>query len=163
TVIRGELRAIERTIPGLTSEERVPVPGHPGIWVPYGHLLDLEAAGHTTVIPQGLTKEFDIKELLGGVEAPEARERCQGVRPLVQPRNAGAEKSNARPGSADAQPWTVRQSIVLGSFLLCTVIVVLAASVVTYNSVSPAAAAAAGALALVVMVVVGLFILRTSG
>jgi len=159
TVIRSELRAIERTIPGLTSEERVPVPGHPGIWVPYGHLLDLEAAGHTTVIPQGLTKEFDIKELLGGVEAPEARESGQ----VVRPRNAGGEKRNARPGSADAQPWTVRQSIALGSFLLGAVIVVLAASVVTYKLVSPAAAAAAGALALVVMVVVGLFILRTSG
>lgn len=159
TVIRSELRAIERTIPGLTSEERVPVPGNPRIGVPYGHLLDLEAAGHTTVIPQGLTKEFAIKDLLGGVETPEVRESGQ----LVPPRNVRGTNSNTRSGSADAQPWTVRQSIALGSFLLCAVIVVLAASVVTYKLVNPAAAAAAGVLAVVVMVVVGLFILRTSG
>jgi internalin A len=159
TVIRSELRAIERTIPGLASEERVPIPGQPGIWVPYSHLLDLEMAGETTVIPHGLTTKFAIKELFGGVETPETREGGQ----LVPPRNVRSAKSNARPGSADAPPWTVRQSMTLGFFLLCAVIIVLAASVVTYKFVNPAAAAAAGVLALVVSVVVGLFILRTSG
>ena len=111
TAIRAELREIYRTIPGMSSEERVPVPGHPGIWVPYGHLLDLEAAGHKTVIPQGLTQEFSIEELLAGVETP--ADRMNGR--LAPPKNANKTLNDADP---EARPWTVRQSIALGSSCL---------------------------------------------
>jgi internalin A len=160
TVIRSELRSIERTIPGLIGEERVPVPGHRGIWVPYSHLLDLESAGRMAVIPQGLTEEFPIRDLLGGVETPESRESGQ----LAPPRNVRNTKNgNSSESGGDAQPWTVQQSIALGAFLLGAVIVVLAASVVTDKLVDPGAAAAAGVLALVVTIIVGLFILRSSG
>ena len=159
TAIRTQLREIDRTIPGMSSEERVPVPAHPGIWVPYGHLLELEAAGHTTVIPQGLTQEFGIKELLAGIETP--ADRISGR--LVAPRSVREMSNGADDGSADTQPWTVRQSIALGSFLLGTVLVILAASAAAYKFLGAPAAAAAGALALAVMVIVGLFILRSAG
>lgn len=71
--VRTELREIEHTIPGLVSEERVPVPDHPGIWVPYSHLLDLETVGRLTVVPQGLTEDFSIRDLLAGIETPTNR------------------------------------------------------------------------------------------
>ncbi len=160
TAIRTELRAIERTIPGLTVEERVPVPGHTGISVPYDHLLMLDAAGHTTVIPQGLTEEFNVKELLDGVETPEARDASRTVasRDIAKPPASARDRD-----PDDSRPWTVGQSIGLGSFLLLGVIVVLAACIATYKFVNAGVAAAAGALALAVIVVVGLFILRASG
>ncbi|WP_169792421.1 COR domain-containing protein [Actinoplanes rectilineatus] len=68
TAIRAELRKIEQTLPGLAGDEQVPVPEHPGVWVPYHHLLNLEAAGREAVIPQGLIVEFPIGRLLDGVE-----------------------------------------------------------------------------------------------
>jgi internalin A len=73
TAIRGHLRAIERTIPGLSVNERVPVPGHRGLWVSYEHLVRLEAHGKTTVIPEGVVQEFEVSELLNGIERRQDR------------------------------------------------------------------------------------------
>ncbi|MET7393519.1 COR domain-containing protein [Dactylosporangium sp. NPDC005572] len=70
TAVRSQIRSIERTMPGLTGTELVPVPDKPDIWVPYRHLLDLEAAGRPTVVPQGLVNDYSISSLLDGVEDP---------------------------------------------------------------------------------------------
>jgi internalin A len=107
TAIRTELRGIERTIPGLATEERVPVPGHPGVSVPYSHLLDLEMAGRESVVPQGLTQDFDIRDLLAGVETP--TDRMNGK--VTIPSEAVGRTVAGRDGNADASPWTPRQSI----------------------------------------------------
>ncbi|SNS86340.1 hypothetical protein SAMN06264365_12694 [Actinoplanes regularis] len=71
--IRVQLRTIELTIPGLTGEGQVPVPGYPGFWVPYTHLFNLESAGIEKVTPQGMIDEFPISLLLDGVEDQSSR------------------------------------------------------------------------------------------
>ncbi|MBM2616025.1 hypothetical protein JIG36_10700 [Actinoplanes sp. LDG1-06] len=89
TAIRAELRKIEKTIPGLAGEEQVPVAGHPGVWVPYKHLLNLESVGRDTVVPQGLVEEFPIARLLDGIETKADRRPTRGTPGSGLPTAAG--------------------------------------------------------------------------
>lgn len=158
TAVRTELRGIERTIPGLTGEERVPVPNHPGIWVPYSHLLDLEAAGRQTVVPQGLTEDFNIRDLLAGIEVP--KDRATEQEAVLK----GDVESKVIVDSDDvmAKPWTVRDSMKFGWLLIAAIVLILAAFIGAYELLNVSAAAAIGAT-LTVVVIIGLFILRSSG
>jgi hypothetical protein len=117
TAIRVTLHAVGDTIPGLVIQERVPVPGHDGIWVPYQHLLNLQAAGRTTVVPQGLVEEYSISDLLGGVE--EAPMPYAGV---VGPQLP----SQAQPPVEEqpAQRETRRFALLFGCFLVAALVVV---------------------------------------
>lgn len=129
TAIRTELRNITKTIPGLSYEEQVPVPRHSGIYVPYSHLLDLEAAGHQTVIPQGTVEAIRIDNLLDGVERRSDRLRSddQSLEPL------GDDAS-----SADKDPLQRRPSLVqaiaawLGFVLPVPILLGLSAAVHRY-------------------------------
>ncbi len=161
TAIRAELRAIERTIPGLAGEEQVPVPGHPNVWVPYRHLLNLESAGRDVVVPQGLVDEFPIGQLLDGVETRTDRlltGPARDTRPPVREPEA-PEPS----GEADGKAWGQRHTFLLGGFLIGAMVVVLAAYIVASKVIGQAAGAGAAVLALIVVVVVALVMLRTAG
>lgn len=158
TAIRTELRAIERTIPGLEGEERVPVPGLPGIFVPYQHLIDLEAAGRETVVPLGTVQEFSVRELLAGVEA--TGDRVLVSRPHEERRTAGQPATGGR--RDEAAPWTIRQSAWLAGLMLAALIVIVGISVGAYELVGATVAVILG-LALAVIVVLGLFVLRVTG
>ncbi|POZ53039.1 COR domain-containing protein [Methylovulum psychrotolerans] len=64
-IIRKELQHIHRTIKGLSAKARIP---YKHITVDYQHLLNLEAMGQTTYIPEGLDEAIKIQELLAAVE-----------------------------------------------------------------------------------------------
>jgi internalin A len=104
--IRAQLRKIESTIPGLKGQEQVPVPGHPKIWVPYGHLINLESAGVEKVIPQGLTSEFPITLLLDGVEDRSDRALAHPAPSVPQPAPEQAEKGPAERFRVLSRPKT---------------------------------------------------------
>lgn len=72
-VIRSNFDHIHETIPGIKPEEKVPLPDHLEIVVDYRHLLDLEALGETSFIPEGIRERVNVKELLDGVEPEEER------------------------------------------------------------------------------------------
>jgi hypothetical protein len=153
TAIRGHLRAIERTIPGLAVNERVPVPGHPTLWVSYDHLVQLEAHGIATVIPEGVVAEFRVGELLSGVERREDRQ------PVAREVVASA------PELVERQPsWSAARLAGFAGVL----VVALAAGVGAFFLMAKALGGVWGGIAgttvaIVVMVVIGLFLLRVLG
>lgn len=67
SAIRTEFDAIHRTIAKIEVREKVPIPDHPNIVVDYEHLLKLERMGERNVIPEGLEKRLNVRELLNGV------------------------------------------------------------------------------------------------
>jgi len=74
TRIREHLEAIHASLTGLQPAEKVPVPGHPEIPpVDYRWLRKLEQRGHQEFIPPGLEDPISVRQLLDGVEPPEAR------------------------------------------------------------------------------------------
>ncbi|WP_203914298.1 COR domain-containing protein [Rhizocola hellebori] len=159
TAIRAQLKAIELTIPGIVSEELVPVPGNNAKSVPYSHLLRLESAGHRTVIPQGLTTEYFINDLLQGVEERTARAGVivRGDDPVA---NAEAVPS---PASEAPGQWSVKQSLWLGACLLITLLIVFGGYAFASAKLGIGVALALAGTALVVVVVIGLFVLRSAG
>ncbi|MEA5621149.1 COR domain-containing protein [Cronbergia sp. UHCC 0137] len=73
-MIRDQFAAIHRTIKGLEAEGKVPIPGHPNIFVDYENLLDY-ADQNQSIIPKGLKQLFDARKLLNGIESEEERRR----------------------------------------------------------------------------------------
>ncbi|MBN2006926.1 MAG: leucine-rich repeat domain-containing protein [Anaerolineae bacterium] len=79
TRIREHLEAIHGSLVGLQPAEKVPVPGHPKIPpVDYRWLRKLEQRGHQEFIPPGLEDPISVRQLLDGVEPPEARWKREG-------------------------------------------------------------------------------------
>ncbi|HEX8053512.1 MAG TPA: COR domain-containing protein [Thermoleophilaceae bacterium] len=155
TAVRRELRAIEGTIPGLIGEERVPVPRHPGVWVPYSHLLDLESAGRDTVVPQGLTMDFSVQELLAGIEAPSER-----ADPAMRSLPESDPASIIRKGDG---AWVPSDAIRLGMLLIVVMVVAAAVFVGAERIVGTNAAAGIAAVALAAVALVAVVVLRSSG
>ena len=56
-------------------DERVPVPGEPGVTVSYADLLVREEEGEKEYRPEGARRRVSVAELLNGVETQEARTR----------------------------------------------------------------------------------------
>lgn len=158
TAIRTELWAIAQTIPGLASEQRVPVPGRDGVFVPYDHLLELEAAGRTSVVPQGLVEDFNIRELLGGIEAPSARAADRRGGSVVDSGDDAAERRALAAGA-----WTPEQSMRLGRSLVGAVVVLAAVFVGIALLVGLVAAVAVTTIALIATLAVAVVVLRSSG
>jgi len=74
TRIREHLEAIHASLVGLQPAEKVPVPGHPDIPpVDYRWLRDMEREGIDKFPPPGLTRFISVRQLLDGVDPPEAR------------------------------------------------------------------------------------------
>ncbi|MCH9011410.1 MAG: hypothetical protein IIC21_12370 [Chloroflexi bacterium] len=58
---------------GLAVQQKVAVPGHPGVTVDYGHLLNLEELRQESFVPEGLKELVRVKPFLDSVEAEEIR------------------------------------------------------------------------------------------
>ncbi len=72
-VIRSHFDHIHGTITGLTVTEVVPIPGHPGAFEEYAHLLMLERNGEESFYPRGVEQRIAIQPLLDGIESLTAR------------------------------------------------------------------------------------------
>ncbi|MDU0457788.1 MAG: COR domain-containing protein [Geobacteraceae bacterium] len=78
-IIREYFERIHRSYEKLPVTWLVPVPGHPTVAVPYGELLDYEAAGddeYKVVIDRKPVK-LSVKALLDGVDLPGVSRRLQ--------------------------------------------------------------------------------------
>lgn len=157
TAVRGELKSIAETIPGMAYEEQVPVPGYRDLTVPYAHLLDLERAGKFTVVPQGLVDEVSVQELLDGIEAVSARD-ASSLSSTTDLTTDPAASLEAR----EQNKWAFRQSLTLGALLIVSVLAIFAAATIGKrylgDSTVPALIAAG-----VIAIALGMFVLRTSG
>ena len=74
-IIRERFAEQHRDLKGLTVEERVPVPGEPGVTVSYRHLLLLEEDGEVWCQPEGMRKKVLVADLLNGLESPAQRRK----------------------------------------------------------------------------------------
>ena len=77
--IRVHFDHIHETIPEINAQEKVPVPGQPGIVVDYRHLLILERKGIDTYIPEGMEEDINVKELLNGVDTETKRNKSKEI------------------------------------------------------------------------------------
>ncbi|HEV7495218.1 COR domain-containing protein [Baekduia sp.] len=154
TAIRTELRSIADTMPGMEGEERVPIPRQPGVWVPYGHLLNLEAAGHSEVVPNGMTDSLSIRSLLDGIEQRSAEGRDSVI---TVPRMQSPEPAVKIVPMAGSAPWTPAEGLRFGRFLvlaLCLIAAVfVGAAVVAGQGAAVFLAAAVCALGLIAILV----------
>ena len=75
SVVRHELREINATLPGIETDELVPLPDEPEVTVAYEYLLALERDGDDDFRPQGAKKRYRVADLLGAVGRVEERER----------------------------------------------------------------------------------------
>jgi internalin A len=156
TVIRSELESIHESIPGLTPEEHVKIPGTRSI-VSYQHLLDLEQMGEETFVPVGLTERVSVGRLLSGVEPRAARSP-------VEAGNRSAASDSSRdvrsPGSPTVPPAPRPSPWSSGMFYLVTVMVVLAVAVVALKIVPWYLVGPAFIFTLLVVLAIGVLQLR---
>lgn len=81
--IRLELDEIHDRFPNLAVQERVPLPGYPGRTVSYAALLNHEKRGRPYYDGE-LDAEFEVRQLLDGIETPEMRQERQLLNALVE-------------------------------------------------------------------------------
>ena len=73
-VIRHALFSINRSFEKIQAIEKVPMPDQPSVTVSYKHLVRLEQIGEKTYIPDGSDKLYNVKDLLGTIQADERTE-----------------------------------------------------------------------------------------
>ena len=73
SMLRFTFDSIHESITGTKPTEQVPIPGHPGVVVPYQHLLVLEQNNIREQILPGLTAPINVRQLLDGIEDPASR------------------------------------------------------------------------------------------
>jgi internalin A len=83
-IIRNHFDSIHKSIPGIAADEKVPLPRRPEVVVDYKHLLNLEALGEESLIPEGLTERVNVKQLLDGLETEQARRERQESRKMPE-------------------------------------------------------------------------------
>jgi internalin A len=78
SVIRSDFEDIHRSITKLKAEEKVPVPGHPGVVVDYQLLRALEEKGRQehSLLAGGKLIDIKVTDLLNGVEDASQRQRA---------------------------------------------------------------------------------------
>lgn len=76
-IIRSDFERIHRDISNLQPQEMVPVPGYPRLVEPYKKLQVMEQRGvrHFTDVVDDDVVEFDVHELLNGVDFGETRKK----------------------------------------------------------------------------------------
>jgi len=79
-IIRDKFDEQHRGFKGLVVDERMPVPGEPGITISYKFLLDLEKDGEEWHRPEGASKRVRVVDLLNGVESAQARAQTREFR-----------------------------------------------------------------------------------
>ncbi len=67
-IIRADFLKIHQSIPDIKVTQIVPLPDHPGIFVDYKYLLDLEMIGEDYFVPVGLLEKVSVKQLLDGID-----------------------------------------------------------------------------------------------
>jgi len=72
-IIRERFDEQHRELKGLKVDQRVPIPGEPGVTESYEHLQYLEEQGEEWCWPSGATQRQRIADLLNGVEPRAAR------------------------------------------------------------------------------------------
>jgi internalin A len=113
-ITRAEFDAIHRTISRIEAAEKVPLPGHPEIVVDYKHLLNLEALGEESFIPEGLTERVNVKQLLDGVVSEQERRQQQEIRMREgkpEPRPTPPEPAEAEEAEAVAELAKVKAKL----------------------------------------------------
>ena len=73
-IIRSQFNSIHQTIQGLEAKEKVPIPGHLGIFADYKNLR-VYADKNLDFIPEGLTETFNAREVLNGIESEAERQK----------------------------------------------------------------------------------------
>jgi internalin A len=73
-IIRSQFDSIHQTIQGLEAKEKVPIPGHLGIFADYKNLR-VYADKNLDFIPEGLTETFNAREVLNGIESEAERQK----------------------------------------------------------------------------------------
>ncbi len=73
-VIRHTLKSINDRFEKLEVDERLPLPDNPSLTVSIAHMLRLQKAGHSTIVPDGSLNVYDISELLNSLEKPNTNE-----------------------------------------------------------------------------------------
>ncbi len=68
-VIRYVLFSINNSFEKIQAIEKVPMPDQPSVTVSYEHLVRLEELGEKTYIPDGSIKRYNVKDLLGTIQA----------------------------------------------------------------------------------------------
>jgi internalin A len=83
-IIREKFDEQHRDLKGLTVDERVPIPGEPGVTVSYKHLLTLEEEGDEWFRPEGARQKVRVTDLLNGVETSDQRAEQRRIQAQVQ-------------------------------------------------------------------------------
>ena len=78
SMLRFTFDSLHESITGTRPTEQVPIPGHPGVVVPYSHLLVLEENNIRQQILPGMSEPVDVQVLLGTIEEP-AQRQFQGL------------------------------------------------------------------------------------
>ena len=78
SMLRFTFDSLHENITGTKPTEQVPIPGHPGVVVPYAHLLVLEENNIRQQILPGMSEMVDVQVLLGTIEEP-TRRQFQGL------------------------------------------------------------------------------------
>jgi len=74
-VVREKFEEQHRDLKGLEVDERVPVPGEPGVTVSYRDLLQREEDGEEGYRPEGARRKVRVVDMLNGVETRLSRAR----------------------------------------------------------------------------------------
>jgi internalin A len=78
SMLRFTFDSLHESITGTKPTEQVPIPGHPGVVVPYSHLLVLEGNNIRQQILPGMNEPVNVQMLLGTIEEP-SRRQLQGL------------------------------------------------------------------------------------
>jgi len=137
-IIRSQFDYIHQTISGIEVEEKVPLPNYPKIVVDYKHLLNLEALGEASFIPEGLTEKVDVKQLLDGVEPEQKRrERRENRIREKSPESWSAPQlkpamPSATPASNKKSPWSSGLFYLLALAVIMGLIAIISQNVSWY-------------------------------
>ncbi|MFM6498204.1 MAG: hypothetical protein ACKPHF_15070, partial [Dolichospermum sp.] len=95
-IIRSQFDSIHQTIRNLEAKEKVPIPGHPGIFADYENLL-VYAEKNLYFIPEGLTDTFNARELLNGIESEAERQKRQNRERIEPSQTRGSTVTRPQP------------------------------------------------------------------
>ncbi|MFM6623032.1 MAG: hypothetical protein ACKPI9_24335, partial [Dolichospermum sp.] len=96
SMIRSQFDSIHQTIQGLEAKEKVPIPGHPGIFAGYKNLL-VYAERNSPYIPEGLIETFNALELLNGIESEAERQKRQNRERIEPSQTRGSTVTRPQP------------------------------------------------------------------
>lgn len=160
SVVRQYLAYVHELNPEADPTAQVPLPDDPDKSVGYSWLIDLEEreGGDFSFYPPGeANRRYTVTELLAGVRLdPRTMSTIDGVEPPV--------KSRPSPAPPEAPPYTPRQAMHLGVFMLGALIILVFIVFGVYSIAGTAAAAAAViASALTGVLAITALMLRSSG